>query len=41
MTRVMTRDEIVEAMISAEEIGDIETAEIYQTMLNQMDGLND
>lgn len=33
----MTREEIMEELIAAEEAGDIESAEIFQAMLDEME----
>ena len=35
----MTRDEIMEELLAAEEAGDIDAAEVWQAMLDEMDGL--
>lgn len=37
----MTRDEILDELIAAEAAGDVESAEVFQAMLDEMDGLND
>ena len=37
----MTREEIMDELIAAEDAGDVEAAEIFQAMLDEMDGLND
>ena len=36
----MTRQQIYEAMVACEEADNIEGAEIYQSMLDEIDGLN-
>lgn len=35
----MSRDEIMEELLAAEEAGDVDAAEVWQAMLDEMDGL--
>ena len=35
----MTRDEIMDELIAAEDAGDVEAAEVWQAMLDEMDTL--